>query len=987
MDDFGSGYSSLEVLQSVKFDLIKFDMGFMRRLDEGGDNGKIILTEMMRMAASLGVDTVCEGVETEEQVRFLQEIGCSKLQGYYYMNPVPPERILEKYTVEIRNGFEDARESAYYDKMGRVNLFDLSFLANRDDSVIKNTFDTVPIGIMEVNSDGGQVRYVRSNQSFRDFMRRAFRFDLTDPDSEYEVPKNGPGSAFMRVVEDCRNHGNRAFIDEEMDDGSVVHSFVRRIGRNPVNGKEAVAIAVLSVMQPDDRTTYADIARSLAADYYNIYVIDLDSNDYIEYSSQVGGEELSIERHGEDFFESARRDAMTRIYEEDREPFLKWFTRENVLQELDAQGVFTTTYRLNDTGTPMYVNMKITRMRGGNRIILGISIIDAQMRQQEEEKKLRQEKIALGRIASLSPDYIVLYTVDPVTGHYTQYNPSNGFESFGLAKQGEDFFTDVRLDAPKAIAPEDMERHLRILTKENMLREIRKNGFFIHNYRLIMGGETVPVSLKATLVEEDDGQKILLGVVYDDQEEYSRGLEEAYERERTNCIIYTHIALALARGYTDLYYVNIDTDELIEYHTSDELGVLTEARRGVDFFEGCERDAELYVHPEDRAAFVKAMNREFLRDALDRSKVFEMTYRRIKDGRSFYVKMSVSRVESDQRFIVISVSDIDEQMKQRLMEERMIEERVIYARLHAITGNFICVYVVDPESGCYREFSATAGYDASFAQAKEGTDFFTTLREAARVYSHPKDRNRVLALLTRENVMAEIERSGIFTLGYRVMMDGRSVHFQLKVAMVEEKEGSRLIVGLNDIDVQVRQNEEFERRLSQAQAQANINALTGVKNKHAYLKAEARMNHRIEAQRQPPFAIVVLDVNDLKKVNDSTGHQAGDQLLRDACKIICNVFKHSPVFRVGGDEFAVIAEGSDYAHMEELLGKLNDHNTEALQSGGIVIACGMARFQNDTCIAAVFDRADRNMYENRTDLKSTRTDNTAGDPSDRAAES
>lgn len=58
-------------------------MGFTRRLDEG-NSGKIILTEMMRMATSLGVDTVCEGVETETQAAFLREIGCSKLQGLLF---------------------------------------------------------------------------------------------------------------------------------------------------------------------------------------------------------------------------------------------------------------------------------------------------------------------------------------------------------------------------------------------------------------------------------------------------------------------------------------------------------------------------------------------------------------------------------------------------------------------------------------------------------------------------------------------------------------------------------------------------------------------------------------------------------------------------------------------------------------------------------------------------------------------------------------
>ena len=273
-----------------------------------------------------------------------------------------------------------------------------------------------------------------------------------------------------------------------------------------------MAVAILSISEPSDSTTYADIARALAADYYNIYVIDLDTDRYTEYSLRIGGEELTVERYGEDFFNSAKRDTPIRIFEEDREQFLKLFTRENVLHDLDKQGVFTVTYRLIDSGIPVYVNMKITRMRGGNRIILGVSNIDAQMEQQEEGKRLRQEKTSLGRIAALSANYIVLYTVDPETGHYTQYSPSSEFERFGLAEHGEDFFGDVLLDAPKAIAPEDMERHLRVLTKENMLDEIKKHGFFIHNYGLLIDGKTIPVTLKATLTKEDDGEKIILGV-------------------------------------------------------------------------------------------------------------------------------------------------------------------------------------------------------------------------------------------------------------------------------------------------------------------------------------------------------------------------------------------------------------------------------------------------------------------------------------------
>ena len=90
MDDFGSGYSSLNVLHSISFDLIKFDQNFTIKLLEE-ERGRIIMKDMMKMAESLQVDTICEGVETKEQALFLREIGCSKQQGYYYGKPCPLE--------------------------------------------------------------------------------------------------------------------------------------------------------------------------------------------------------------------------------------------------------------------------------------------------------------------------------------------------------------------------------------------------------------------------------------------------------------------------------------------------------------------------------------------------------------------------------------------------------------------------------------------------------------------------------------------------------------------------------------------------------------------------------------------------------------------------------------------------------------------------------------------------------------------------------
>ena len=458
-------------------------------------------------------------------------------------------------------------------------------------------------------------------------------------------------------------------------------------------------------------------------------------------------------------------------------------------------------------------------------------------------------------------------------------------------------------------------------------------------------------------------------VVNEEKEDYKKRLEAAYKQEQRAGTVFAHIAMSLARGYTDLYYVNTETDEFVEYHTDDESGVLTEARRGPDFFESCKREVKLFVHPEDNEAFVKAMDRQFLNEALTGNRVFEMTYRRIKGGTPFYVLMKVTRMEDDDRFIVIGVADIDEQVKQRNVQEQLREERVTYDRIYALTGNFIAMYVVDPETEHYREFGSSGVYRERFNQMKEGGNYFETAREAGRTYICPEDVDFFLSVFTKENVLAEIGRSGIFTLRYRLNIDGKPVYVRLRAAAVDEQEGRRLVIGINDVDAQVRQEEENRKHLAQAQKQAVIDALTGVKNKHAYLEAEAQMNSRIAEHSQPPFAIAMLDVNDLKKVNDTGGHQAGEPYLRDACRIICDTFAHSPVYRVGGDEFAVISQGRDYEYLDELTAKIHDYNAGAVQTGKVIIACGAARFEDDESVASVFERADHDMYENKKALK------------------
>ena len=174
--------------------------------------------------------------------------------------------------------------------------------------------------------------------------------------------------------------------------------------------------------------------------------------------------------------------------------------------------------------------------------------------------------------------------------------------------------------------------------------------------------------------------------------------------------------------------------------------------------------------------------------------------------------------------------------------------------------------------------------------------------------------------------------------------------------------GSLLSVYSNDLDEQRRQEEVIR--------QINRDALTGVRSRHSYIEDEREINKKISAGMCAPFGLVFCDLNGLKHINDTYGHAEGDEFIREACHMICNIYKHSPVYRVGGDEFIVLLQGEDYENREYLLKMVNALNYAQQVGRQVVVACGMAEYSSETddSVRDVYKRADAAMYENKKRL-------------------
>jgi diguanylate cyclase (GGDEF)-like protein len=152
-------------------------------------------------------------------------------------------------------------------------------------------------------------------------------------------------------------------------------------------------------------------------------------------------------------------------------------------------------------------------------------------------------------------------------------------------------------------------------------------------------------------------------------------------------------------------------------------------------------------------------------------------------------------------------------------------------------------------------------------------------------------------------------------------------------------------------------------------------SLTGLRNTTSYNRWVEDFERKIE-EGDFAFGVAILDVNDLKKVNDTYGHSLGNELITIVSRIICDTFKKSPVFRIGGDEFCVILQNDDLANVDKLFESFDakcstsyvDKDNVKLS---ISIAKGFAEFDSakDTKFSDVFERADGEMYKNKRDMK------------------
>ena len=329
MDDFGSGYSSLNNLKDFQFDMIKIDMAFLRDF-ETKPQSRVIISAVVDMAKKLGLHTLAEGVETEEQYAFLKSIGCEVLQGYLFSPPVPFEEI--RPVLEAEAGhlvLEDFHAAAFFDQVGAVNV-----LSARPLVLMEGERPAPPpaLGIFETRADEGRLLY--GNAELDRLCRLAGFDSAATAIATYNQCRGDScevGNArFWDLVARCQRT-RRVEHTENVMNGRIFSIVMRCIGGDEAQDRAAFVYQLIDLSQFDicHQESAVEVAtRHLLQIYTRIDLFTADGkleNLIVDTTQQ---RVMDLDSLSE---ESVRRYAQMYIVPEDRERFLRFYDTTTVL--------------------------------------------------------------------------------------------------------------------------------------------------------------------------------------------------------------------------------------------------------------------------------------------------------------------------------------------------------------------------------------------------------------------------------------------------------------------------------------------------------------------------------------------------------------------------------------------------------------------------------------------------------------------------------
>ena len=303
-------------------------MNFLRSF-ETNKRSKVILATIVNMAKELGMHTLAEGVETQEQYAFLRDIGCEKLQGYLFGKPKPYEEFVkpDEFTFEH---CEDVRYKQYYRRIGDINL--LGSIPLRDKNL--EVFNNLPIAIME--DIGDEIRAIYANTAYRMFLNSVGISSIEDADKRSNTMEYSDTVKLREAMDRAEKSDKRRSEVDCLINGNVVNSKMRFLAKEGDRRAFAIVSRNMSIKGNDNHLA-ENIHVAMVHVFNQYFRVDLYDQDGTVENVYLNTEQLAVADQENDAVKAVEIYTDMYLFPEDRQRFRDFYSIPTVLDRCREQ--------------------------------------------------------------------------------------------------------------------------------------------------------------------------------------------------------------------------------------------------------------------------------------------------------------------------------------------------------------------------------------------------------------------------------------------------------------------------------------------------------------------------------------------------------------------------------------------------------------------------------------------------------------------------
>ena len=325
-------------------------------------------------------------------------------------------------------------------------------------------------------------------------------------------------------------------------------------------------------------------------------------------------------------------------------------------------------------------------------------------------------------------------------------------------------------------------------------------------------------------------------------------ITEKREQRETDTATRDAVISALTNAYNTVWLISdVITEKSTLYHTDlDEVHseAIRNALSHARYTETKTEYVATMVAKEDRERMQEEIGLPYILKQFESRNSFTVSFIRALESGPRHYQVDIIRVfmPGGRTGVIMGFKDVDEDVRHRKAMQQALEdaqrateeyrlaaaERITYEKVaQALAGDYICIYIVDPDTERFVEYSATEEYNRLGVE-KSGEDFFSLSRKNIERLIFPGDRERFLGTFFKEKVISILERDGSFTMKYR-LLDGETPFWvSMKATLLQDEDGRHLIIGLNNIDAQMKRELEYRQQVAEARTKARNDFLANM---------------------------------------------------------------------------------------------------------------------------------------------------------------